>query len=905
MKSSLSLPVLLFAVTLAAPLRAQFLESPSPPPPSFKEQALPVVVETISGLPLVDESPAGAGGFIKNERVAVLLGKALFWDTQVGSQQVACATCHYHAGADARERNQLSPGLNGGNGVFDMTATGGGGANYELQAGDFPLRQFVDPNDRDSMVVSDSDDVVSSQGVPFQRFNDIVPGSAMDDCTPMDDPDGFQVQGINVRRVEPRNTPTVINAAFNHRNFWDGRANNLFNGVDPFGQRNTEARILEGSGDSVNQIQVAFENGSLASQAVGPPTSNFEMSCDGRTWPKIGKKMLSLEVLRAQRVHRNDSVLGHLSASPESGLQWRGDPVDYGYLIRQAFADRFWDSPGVFDADKNLIRNGTPATTDEYTMMEANFSFFFGLAVMAYERTLVSDDAPYDQWAEAAGDDRSPTEDNTQGILTASQMRGMDLFFTNTVGERGNCSTCHQGPAFSTATFPFTVEEESGEFPEQEQLVERMRMGDAVSNVENLFRFFIEGEGSVGGYSLGGIAGSRELPNRHPATVGGDFWVNGCKREVYSFLLNQDTRWVPNPGGSPSAIKVPDVRTRDAVFVLRGCREWLQVTLVDNGPTGDWATVEWIQGIRLPPPQEPPRRIIVRRQLASGPVDGDFTLGGPTLYDTAFYNIGVRPTSEDLGVGGTDPFGNPLSITQQWIEQLLGTPVSDVDAVKSLTFSRVAEPFSWYGDGVFFPGGLTGPEWPIVQIFPCPPGAVVPCTVGIDEGLGHEAYPLYPTGKPVLDFWQEKAIREMATGIGGAFKTPGLRNVTLTAPYFHNGGQLTLKHVMEFYNRGGDFATDNLGDLSPNIHPLDLDDVQVDDIVAFLEALTDRRVACEMAPFDHPEIRIQPGHQTDENMVTDDGRGQAEDRFELIPATGAGGRLASGLECLETENFLE
>ncbi|MFD2272955.1 cytochrome c peroxidase [Undibacterium arcticum] len=30
--------------------------------------------------------------------------------------------------------------------------------------------------------------------------------------------------------MEPRNTPTVINATFNFRNFWDGRANNMFNG---------------------------------------------------------------------------------------------------------------------------------------------------------------------------------------------------------------------------------------------------------------------------------------------------------------------------------------------------------------------------------------------------------------------------------------------------------------------------------------------------------------------------------------------------------------------------------------------------------------------------------------------------------------------------------------------------
>ena len=40
-----------------------------------------------------------------------------------------------------------------------------------------------------------------------------------------------------------RNAPTVINAAYNYRNFWDGRANNVFNGVSPFGPRDPGARV--------------------------------------------------------------------------------------------------------------------------------------------------------------------------------------------------------------------------------------------------------------------------------------------------------------------------------------------------------------------------------------------------------------------------------------------------------------------------------------------------------------------------------------------------------------------------------------------------------------------------------------------------------------------------------------
>ena len=47
------------------------------------------------------------------------------------------------------------------------------------------------------------------------------------------------------------------------------------------------------------------------------------------------------------------------------------------------------------------------------------------------------------------------------------------------------------------------------------------------------------------------------------------------------------------------------------------------------------------------------------------------------------------------------------------------------------------------------------------------------------------------------------AIQTGAT-LRGAFKTPTLRNVALTAPYFHNGSATTLAEVVAFYNRGGD-----------------------------------------------------------------------------------------------------
>ena len=74
----------------------------------------------------------------------------------------------------------------------------------------------------------------------------------------------------------------------------------------------------------------------------------------------------------------------------------------------------------------------------------------------------------------------------------------------------------------------------------------------------------------------------------------------------------------------------------------------------------------------------------------------------------------------------------------------------------------------------------------------------------------------------------------------GSFKTPTLRNIAATAPYMHDGSIATLREVVVHYNNGG--ITDE-GDpvndfLSGGIRPLDLSDEEIDDLVAFMEALT-------------------------------------------------------------------
>lgn len=608
------------AVTLPQTTAAE----PLPKPESLRKLKVP--------------QPSKLDDFIKDKQAALVLGKALFWDMQVGSDSLtSCATCHFHAGADNRAKNQVSPGLLG------VDSNGDASPDYTfqvrkpngtLQKGDFPFHKLSDINDRKSSVISDVNDVASSQGVTLEKFIAMALGGQQEQRSVVAD-GVFNVKGINTRRVEPRNTPTVINAVFNLRNFWDGRAQDQFNGVNPFGKRDQTAKVWKATKPvDLKQVAIDLDNSSLASQAVGPPGSDFEMSAMGRTFPDLGRKLLNRRPLALQRVHREDSVLGSRSLSPLPGLS----TLTYAELVQTAFKKEWWQGA--------LMIKG-------YTHMETNFSLYFGLAIQMYEATLVSDQTPFDDYAEGK-----------TNALTEQQKRGLDLFFGD-----AHCANCHGGAEFTKATVHHIKNER----------LENMIMGD----------------------------------------------------------------------------------------------------------------------------------------------------GGKAFYDSGFYNIGVRPTREDLGVGGKDPFGFPLSE------------------------SRLARDF---GDKTFKK------------------------LIGVD-----------PNEKP-------KSKDRVAAN--GAFKTPGLRNVELTAPYFHNGGQRTLRQVVDFYNRGGDFHDQNIDDLDPDVERLGLSDADKDALVAFLKSLTDERVRSRCAPFDHPELYIPNGHQGNDSTVYKDASGRARDSLMLLPATGKNGGTP-------LKNFLE
>jgi cytochrome c peroxidase len=622
-----------------------------PPPPSLKTVPVP--------------KPSNLTDYVRDEAAAVALGKALFWDMQIGSDGVtACATCHFHAGADNRNKNQINPGVLVMNENWQPSpdkAVSVGGYNYALTANDFPLHKLSDPNDRNSTVLRDSNDVVSSQGVFNTTLVSVVPGQAEENVTVTPDEDGFRVGGTNVRRVEPRNTPTVINAVFYNRQFWDGRGQAEFNGVNWLGDRDPHAKLFRATNPAqFEEVRVRLTNSSLASQALAPPLSSFEMSADGRTFQEIGdkaasskrrptsmgsarklprklaKKILSMRALAKQIVSKDDSVLGSLSRSPQPGLT-----QSYTALIERAFKPEWWRGNRIIhirpDGSREVLVRPV-GDGEDYSLMEFNFSLFFGLAIQMYEATLVSDDTPFDRFRE--GD---------ANALTNEQKLGLELFLSQT---RGRCINCHGGPEFTDASV-----------------------------------------------------------------------------------------------------------TRTSVNRLR------------------------------------------RRESTD-------------IMDFGFNNIGVRPTREDIGLGGSDEFGRPLSE------------------------ARLA-----------FQGLFSDPTLPL------------------------------------------RASDVLA--VDGAFKVPQLRNVEFTAPFMHNGGLLTLKQVIEFYSRGGDFQpiVSQTGTIKP-LNTLNLSEEHQNALVAFLRALTDERVRFERAPFDHPQLFVPNGHQGDQIRVVDDGSGRAVDVMVEIPAVGRNGGAA-------------
>ena len=168
-------------------------------------------------------------------------------------------------------------------------------------------------------------------------------------------------------QVTGRRAMPYTDSAYPNSLFWDGRATGTFR--DPLTN------------------QVILQNGAaLESQVLGPPVSDAEMAHSGRNWQQVADRISGAKPLA-------------LASNVPAGLQNWIDGRTYTELFEEAF--------------------GTPEVTPARIAM----------AIATHERTLFSDQTPFDQVNQGIG------------TLTAAEQRGANLFNSGVT----NCSACHAG----------------------------------------------------------------------------------------------------------------------------------------------------------------------------------------------------------------------------------------------------------------------------------------------------------------------------------------------------------------------------------------------------------------------------------------------------------------------------
>ncbi len=382
---------------------------------------------------------------------------------------------------------------------------------------------------------------------------------------------------------------------------------------------------------------------------------------------------------------------------------------------------------------------------------------------------------------------------------------------------------------------------------------------------------------------------------------------------------------------------------------------------------------------------------------------------GIAFQDNGVYNIGVRPTNEDIMRGNNDPFGWPMSLAALALKNLGGPDFEPCDSTSDAGALMSNPPVAFAGGcgGVmsnFDPDGGPGgglfeesgadprinpglemqPALPLLPEYLAPwannlPAgeanpqidelAFAPNTVtdvpfaefgeiffGADVNCGIFDPSAFGDGPPNFGWGPLCPNAQTAVPVNfdpplngtwpfpnrvardGAVKAPQLRNVELTGPFFHTGSYLTLRQVVDFYVRGGDFPITNKDDRDPNLVDMGLQafsfgttiglppqfqDAIPDAIsqygpmpdvahlftpepanatpeeakvalVKYLLSLTDERVKFERAPFDHPEILVPLDGLAPDNAPTGGFAGGrtamlADPRFKRIPAVGARG----------------
>jgi len=582
----------------------------------------------------------------------------------------------------------------------------------------------------------------------------------------------------------------VINACFNYQQFWDGRANHLCNAVSPFGKRDESARLIKYLGDDeCEQVGVLIDNASICSQSLGPVLSDFEMSCQGRNFLEVGKKLVHQQALMFQDVSDTDSILGHLSCNfvcsgPEPHGACDCSEEDMDDITGNVQIDLAPDKPGVSRTYQEMIE-------------QAFYPQWWGSGKCFTPEGLV---------CECPDDERPDAVDPGEFLLGSG------------AGE------------VNPGRGPIVVPNPDVILPEPLTIPPLFPIGDSGVGADEVCdpdNFLTQFEYN---FSL--------------------FW----SLSIMAYLNTQVSDMTPFDNAGHQAEGLSDEERHGLAIFLGKAR------CVNCHGTAAFSNATTFN-IDADDNDKNDNNFVERMFMGDANIDEE--TGDPinravvALYDNGYYNIGVTPTDHDIGRGNLDPFDNPLS----YVEQFVANPEMPIDMFN------------------------TNPcKFDVI-----PDECIEDCTIPPDAE---------PDFEPTCEGWEPPADHRIA--VKGAFKTPQLRNVWLTGPYFHPGSYSTLRQVVEFYNRGGnrrgvEFGPDTTGcceindpqdpeddfcpddcepsNLDPDIRQLGLTEIEIDALVAFLKSLTDDRVAFKQAPFDHPSIIVPNGHSVgddgDESMVLD------------------------------------
>ncbi len=180
------------------------------------------------------------------------------------------------------------------------------------------------------------------------------------------------------RQVTPRRSMSAINSGYLQRQFWNGRAEGAFK-------------------DPITGAIVLAQGASLEIQSLEPPTSVAEMAHIGRDWNDVAERIASATPLRLA------------SDIPVALANWINGRT-YRALFQEAFG------------------------TSDVTPLR------IAMAIASYERTLVSNQSPFDAFM-----------GGNSNALTPLEQQGLQVF-----NGAGRCNVCHSGPLQTDGVFHYT-----------------------------------------------------------------------------------------------------------------------------------------------------------------------------------------------------------------------------------------------------------------------------------------------------------------------------------------------------------------------------------------------------------------------------------------------------------------